>query len=105
MMVVMNRIPVKPEHWDAFEKRFLDRAGLVDSSPGFIRNWVLRPAKGTSDYHVVMTLWENREAFEAWTRSDAFIQAHKRARETPREIYNGPNVFEMFEVVSDTGTA
>ena len=102
MFVVMNRIPVKKAYWQDFEARFRNRAGLVEQSPGFIRNLILRPAQDSSDYHVVLTLWESREAFEAWTQSESFARAHERARRTPAEMYAGRNVLEMFEVVSDS---
>ncbi|OSM02521.1 antibiotic biosynthesis monooxygenase family protein [Magnetofaba australis] len=102
MVVVTNRIPVHKEHWEEFEARFKDRAGLVDGCAGFIRNLVLRPEGDSTDYHVVMTFWEDEASFVAWTKSDAFVQAHKKARETPREFYKGSNVFEMFSVISDS---
>ncbi len=103
MIVVMNRIPVKREYWDAFEERFRTRAGEVDRFPGFIRNMVLRPATEENPYYIVMTFWESREAFEAWTQSEAFQRAHRRARENPQpEMFAGRNVFEMYEVVTDT---
>ncbi len=40
MFVTMNRFTIAPEHWDDFENRFKQRAGLVDGEPGFIRNAV-----------------------------------------------------------------
>ncbi|MBF0132762.1 MAG: antibiotic biosynthesis monooxygenase [Magnetococcales bacterium] len=102
MIVVVNRIPVKKDYWDEFETRFQNRAGLVDRSPGFIRNLVLRPVDNSSHYHVIMTWWENKEAFEAWTQSPAFKEAHAAHRGANRDMYAGPNVFEMHEVVTDT---
>jgi len=105
MFVVMNRIPVNEEFREDFEARFRERQGLVDQSPGFVRNLVLRPSDGSSEYHIVMTLWESREAFEAWTRSEAFARAHEKAKETPKAMFNGRNVLEMFEVVSDSARA
>jgi heme-degrading monooxygenase HmoA len=102
MYIVMNRIPVNPEYWGDFEQRFMQRRGLVDQEPGFIRNLVLRPDEKSSDYHVIMTLWQDRQAFVDWTESDSFRQAHARARETPAEMYAGRNFLEMFEVVSDS---
>ena len=41
--VVTNRIPVSREHEKEFEDRFRNRAHLIDRSPGFIKNQVLRP--------------------------------------------------------------
>ncbi|MCS6862493.1 MAG: hypothetical protein NZT92_19500 [Abditibacteriales bacterium] len=40
------------------------------------------------------------EDFHAWTQSDAFKQAH--ADRPPAEMFAGPNVFEMHEVVMQT---
>jgi len=103
MFVVMNRIPVNKAFWEDFEENFRNRQGLVDQSPGFVRHLILRPAEGSSDYHVVLTLWESKADFEAWTRSESFARAHEKARQTPPEMYAGRNVLEMFEVVSDSG--
>ena len=102
MYIVMNRIPVIRDYQQDFEERFKRRQGLVDKSPGFIRNLVLRPDGDSSDYHIVMTMWQDRQAYLDWTESDAFHQAHVQARETPREMFNGRNILETFEVVSDS---
>jgi heme-degrading monooxygenase HmoA len=42
MIVVTNRIPVAAGHEKEFEDRFRNRAHLLDSSPGFIANRVMR---------------------------------------------------------------
>ncbi len=102
MFVTMNRFTIAPEHWADFEARFKQRAGLVDQAPGFIRNAVLRPAEGSAEQHVVMTLWESREAFEAWTRSESFRAAHANAGQTPKTWFAGPSKLEMFEAVTDS---
>jgi len=103
MFVTMNRFTIAPEHAHEFENRFKQRAGLVDDEPGFIRNAVLRPAEGTSDQHIVMTLWESRQAFEDWTRSESFRKAHEQAGKTPKEWFVGPSKLEIFEAVTDSG--
>lgn len=99
MVVVMNRVPVAEGHEEAFMDRFRTRAGLVDSQPGFVRNVVLRPLKG--EFHVVMTFWESREAFEAWTRSEAFQKAHSRV--APSSMFRGHSELEIYEIGLDTG--
>ena len=106
MFVTMNRIPVHEDHWPDFEDRFRHRLGLVDQAPGFLRNVVLRPVDGSTEDHVVMTLWENRKSFENWTRSDAFIEAHYRAEQRAKEAketFKGPGRLEAFESVTDSG--
>ena len=105
MIVVSNRIHVAPGHEAAFEKRFEGRAGLVEHHPGFIRLEILRPTSvkmhgttmGGSDYYVVLTYWEDEQAFLNWTESDDFRLAH--ANRPPKEMFAGPNVFEMHEVI------
>lgn len=95
MIVVSNRINVAEGHEKEFEDRFKGRAGLVDKMPGFVRLEILRPIK--SDYYVVLTHWEDEASFRAWTESPEFQEAH---RNRPRaEIFAGPNVFEMHEVI------
>lgn len=94
MIIVMNRVPVAEGHSEAFLDRFRNRAGLVDGQRGFIRNLVLKPVKG--EHHVVMTFWESREDFEAWTRSDAFREAHSRV--PPKEMFKGHAELEIYEV-------
>lgn len=103
MITVANRIHVSPEYHAQFEQRFRDRAGLVDGMPGFIANHVLRPTKEGEPF-VVLTFWESREAFEAWTTSDAFRKGHARSGSLPREAFSGPNVLEVHEVVQSSGS-
>lgn len=101
MITVANRIFVRPEFAEAFEARFRERAGLVDRMPGFAGNYVLRPT-GSGEPYIVLTLWESRDAFEAWTRSDAFRQGHARSGSLPRDAFSGPNQLEIHEVLTST---
>jgi heme-degrading monooxygenase HmoA len=99
MVVVSNRIKVAAGCEKEFEERFSGRAGLVDKRPGFIRLEILRPLK--SDYYVVLTHWQDEQSFRAWTESAEFQEAH---RNRPRaEMFEGPNVFEMHEVIQHAG--
>jgi heme oxygenase (mycobilin-producing) len=101
MLVVTNRIFVNPEFATPFEERFLTRSGMVDEMPGFISNQVLRPLNA-GDPYVILTLWESREAFDGWTKSDAFVKGHARSSTLPREAFTAQNKVEIFEVISDT---
>jgi heme-degrading monooxygenase HmoA len=109
MIVVSNRIPVAKGQEAAFEARFRGRAGLVENHPGFVRLEILRPKPmimhggpaGGSEYFVVLTYWENERAFVAWTESEDFRRAH--ADRPPKEMFAGPNVFEMHEVIQTAG--
>jgi heme oxygenase (mycobilin-producing) len=99
MIVVSNRIQVAKGHELDFEKRFEGRARLVETMPGFIRLEILRPIK--SDYYVVLTHWKDEASFRAWTESSEFKEAH--SNRPPAEIFAGPNVFEMHEVIQLAG--
>lgn len=105
MFVVSNRIPVAPGQEDAFAERFRHRAGLVEHHQGFVRMEILRPdtvplhgrSMGASPYHVVLTYWERKEDFVAWTQSQDFRTAH--ADRPPPEMFAGDNVFELHEII------
>ena len=95
MIVVANRISVAKGCEAAFEERFKNRLRKVDKMPGYIRNEVLRPVGG--EPYVVLTHWQNKESFEAWTESEEFKEAHKSR--PPADMFSGPSAFEMHEVV------
>ena len=98
MIVVANRIPVAESYEEEFEKRFRDREGFVDKSPGFIRYELLRPSK--ADAYIVKTYWEDMASFETWTRSEAFKEAH--AELPPKKMFAGPSALEIHEVLYTT---
>lgn len=101
MITVANRIYVNPEYAEAFEQRFRERAGLVDKMPGFISNQVLRPVND-GDPYVVFTLWNSRQDFLNWVRSDEFVKGHAQSGSLPKEAFTKSNVLEMHEVVQDS---
>lgn len=101
MITVANRIYVKQEYAEAFEQRFRDRAGLVDEMPGFISNQVLRPVN-EGDPYVVFTVWNSRENFLNWVRSDAFVKGHAQSGTLPKDAFSQSNKLEMHEVVQDS---
>lgn len=73
---VFNNIPVTDEGRPLFEYRFKQRARLIESEPGFIAIRVLRPLD--SDTYVILTLWENENAFLKWQQSKAYDKAHQK---------------------------
>jgi heme-degrading monooxygenase HmoA len=101
MIVVGNRIPVAPGHEDVFEQRFAGRAGLVERRAGCRGFQLLRPIQG--DCYVVLTWWVTEAHFRAWTESDEFREAHRHR--PPAELFAGPNVFEMHEVIQRVDVA
>ncbi len=114
MIVVTNCIPVAQGHEIDFEDRFRNRVHLVDEAPGFIRNEVHRPRPmrfdhesggfvedaDTEGYYEVKTWWRCMEDFAAWTRSEAFAEAH--ANRAPQEMFRGPSKLDVHEVFLST---
>ncbi len=117
MFVVTNRIPVAEGFEEDFEDRFKRRRHLVDQAPGFVRNEVHRPTPkrfnhesgGFEDdpeaegYYEVKTWWRRFEDFEAWTKSEAFAEAHKNR--PPKEMFRGASKLEVHEVFLTTDTS
>lgn len=101
MITVMNRISVHPDHRDTFEQNFRNRAGLVDTMPGFVGNQVLRP-HNEGDPYIVLTFWETKDDFDNWVRSDAFAKGHSRSGTLPREAFIAPSKIEIHEVILDS---
>ncbi|WP_279326639.1 antibiotic biosynthesis monooxygenase family protein [Bacillus kexueae] len=89
-LVVCNHIPVSPEGRSTFEDRFQKRARLIEKEPGFKAIRVLRPL--TDDTYVIMTVWENDQAFLNWQQSKAYDQAHKK-RETTAGVDQQKSIF------------
>lgn len=93
MIVVMNRITVVEGREQDFEKTFVERDRAVDQMTGFIDLQVLRPTEGRT--YIVMTRWTSREAFEAWTKSEVFLAAHRK--QSPGFADGRPQL-EIYEV-------
>ena len=75
-IAIFNSLLVKEGGADWFVERFCESRGNVQGFPGFISMEVLRADAG--DEVLVVTRWRDREAFDAWVRSDAFAKAHGR---------------------------
>ena len=116
MFVVTNRIPVAEAFESDFEDRFRKRAHLIDQSPGFVKNIILKPVRRRFDHssgawveaaerghYLVQTYWETEQAFWDWTRSESFRLAH--SNRPPAEMFAGPNVLEIHEVIQTTEAA
>ena len=99
MYIAMNRFKVALGQEDAFEERWRDRQSYLDDVPGFREFHLLR---GTSNEefttYVSHSQWESRDAFKAWTQSEAFQRAHGGTGST-REVVVGHPQFEGFEAV------
>ena len=95
----MNRFKVVRGKESEFEEMWRDRQSYLDDVSGFREFHLLRgPSSEESTLFVSHSQWESREAFTAWTKSDAFRKAHGRTHSAEATIVGHPH-FEGFEAV------
>lgn len=99
MFVAMNRFKIARGREEEFVEIWRKRDSYLDEVPGF-REFHLLKGPGFDDHTLFAShsIWDSRQAFEAWTRSEAFRKAHAQAG-TTKGIYLGPPQFEGFEAV------
>lgn len=101
MYVAMNRFKVAIGSEEAFEAIWKGRDSRLSELPGFVSFDLLKGKTSEEDGYTLYashTVWENEEAFVAWTKSEQFRDAHKNAGSHKAE-YVGPPVFEGFSSV------
>lgn len=94
--VVANRVFVKPDYEEEFENRFRNRAGQINRQPGFVKMEVLKPQSDNTPF-VVLTHWENEQAFNNWVGSDDFKLAHSNPM--PKQAFNDGGGIEQYQVI------
>jgi heme-degrading monooxygenase HmoA len=99
MFIAMNRFQVKPGEEEAFETVWKSRDTFLKDVPGFVEFHLLRgPAAEDHTLFASHTVWQSREAFEDWTRSEAFRAAHAGAGDN-KPLYVGSPRLELFDAV------
>ena len=99
MFIAMNRFRIVKGQQEAFETVWRGRDSRLKGVPGFMEFHLLKGPE--AEDHVLYashTIWRGREDFEAWTRSEAFREAHKGAGQTKGMYIGGPQL-EVFDVV------
>src|SRR4051812_18710168 len=80
MFIAMNRFKVISGAEADFEQVWTRRDTHLRDVPGFLSFRLLRgPEREDHTLYSSHTSWQSRADFEAWTRSDAFRQAHSNA--------------------------
>jgi len=103
MFIAMNRFRVKKGSEQAFEKVWLSRDSQLNKVPGFVEFHLLKgPEHEDFTLYASHTVWQNRGAFEAWTKSEAFRAVHKDAGQN-KPLYIDHPQFEGFEVRQSVG--
>ena len=99
MFIAMNRFKVLPGNESAFEEVWTSRDTHLRGVPGFVAFHLLKgPVKDDHTLYSSHTIWCDRSAFEAWTRSEAFRKAHANAGSN-KPLYLGHPEFEGFDVI------
>lgn len=99
MFIAMNRFKVKLGSEEDFERVWRERDTHLKTMAGFIEFHLLRgPENDDHTLYSSHTVWANRKAFEDWTKSQAFRDAHQNAGQN-KPLYLGHPQFEGFESV------
>jgi heme-degrading monooxygenase HmoA len=99
MFIAMNRFKIAPGREADFEEVWKQRESFLDGVPGFESFHLLKgPSTDTHTLYASHSVWQSRDAFIAWTQSEAFRKAHGQAN--PRKgTYLGHPELETFESV------
>lgn len=101
MFIAMNRFRIAPGHEAAFEELWRSRDSRLKSVEGFVGFRLLKgPVAPDHALYVSHSMWRDRAAFEAWTRSEHFRHAHAAAGDTKAMYLEAPKL-ELFETIVD----
>ncbi len=93
----MNRFKIIPGNEDDFLEVWKNRESFLDQVPGF-KQFNLLKGPVTDEYSLFAShsIWESKQAFEDWTKSEAFRKAHANVGDV-KPVYLGKPEFEGFE--------
>ena len=99
MFIAMNRFKVLKGSEGSFENVWKSRDTHLHEVPGFVEFHLLKgPERDDHTLYSSHTIWQSRQAFENWTKSEAFRLAHRSAGDN-KPLYQGHPEFEGFEAV------
>ena len=99
MYIAMNRFKIKLGSESSFEDIWKNRETYLDKVEGFKKfNLIKSESNEEHTLYASHSVWESKDHFINWTKSDSFRLAHKNAGDK-RDIYLGHPQFEGFEVI------
>jgi heme-degrading monooxygenase HmoA len=102
VFIAMNNFKVAAGKEQDFENIWKTRETYLNGVPGFVRFALLRgDAQGE---YVSHSTWESREAFAAWTQSEAFVAGHRQGGSL-MGVLEGPPQVKLFEAVVEQEAA
>lgn len=98
--VTMNRFKIKPEYADDYVKVWEDARVNPKDVDGFLEFKFFKLDSKPGEYVLFSSyaLWESKEKFQAWTKSEHFRNSHKTG-ERNRDMYVEKPNLECFEVL------
>ena len=99
MFLAMNRFKIALGFEDGFEKVWRERDSYLSEVDGFV-SFNLMKGMATEEFvlYASHSVWQSKEAFEAWTVSEHFRKAHAQAS-APKGTYLGHPDLELFDSV------
>ena len=99
MFLAMNRFKISIGYEEGFETVWRERESYLTEVPGFKQFALLRgPTNDEYTLYASHSVWESRDAFDAWTQSDSFRKAHGQ-RSAPKGTYVEHPQLETFDQV------
>ena len=99
MFIAMNRFKIVLGKEKEFENVWKNRDTHLKNVPGFKEFHLVKGDKNNEySLYASHTVWESRDDFINWTKSEEFRLAHKNAGQH-KDLYLGAPQFEGFEVV------
>lgn len=75
-IIVTNEITVPAEHTETVAARFEQNAANLADVEGFLGFDLCQPTEPADDRWLVVTKWENEEAYTAWREGRAYAKSH-----------------------------
>ncbi len=103
MYIAMNRFKVAKGNESEFETVWRSRQSYLSELNGFIEFSLLKgPEREDHFLYASHTVWNNKDNFVAWTKSEQFRKAHANAGKG-KSVFMGHPEFEGFEAISRRG--
>ena len=89
MFIAMNRFKIIPGNEEDFLNIWRNRETFLDEVPGF-KEFNLLKGPATDEYSLFAShsIWDSKQAFENWTKSEAFRNAHANVGDV-KPVYLG----------------
>ncbi len=95
MFIAMNNFKVAEGREQDFEGNWRERQSYLEAVPGFVQFTLLRA--DTEGEYISHSTWRDRDAFIAWTQSEAFVAGHRQG--SLLGILEGPPQLKTYEAL------